>query len=191
MEKPQYYSVDQLVEMIAEPNRSVCRKILDDNRALFEIAPGSSHNHQAWRGGYLDHVVDCCNIAILFYHPWNIVRPRPYTLSSVILVLFLHDIEKPWKYELTPDGRLVDRKDLMKDKNARKAFRDRKLAEYGISLSDQESNAFAYVEGEGYDYSNKVRVMNELAAFCHACDNLSARDSHDHPRKHDSWGKEF
>lgn len=45
-----------------------------------------------------------------------------------------------------------------------------------------------YVEGELSHYSSTHRVMNELAAFCHQCDNWSARAWYQFPLiSQDPW----
>ena len=162
-----YYGIKQMLHMIDEPNRSACLKLYYDNEALFNTAEGSSFNHQAWEGGYADHVREVMNIAVMLYPVYSI-RPLNFTLSDALLVLFLHDLEKPWKN----DGSI--------GKSARAIIRALKIAEYGIKLTEQQSNALLYVEGEGNDYTNKERKMNELAAFCHVCDVSSARIFHDH-----------
>ena len=66
-----YRSLNELLEMIEEPNGSICRKVLQDNYNLFSKARGSSHNHQAWEGGYLDHLTEIMNIAMVLYEPLN------------------------------------------------------------------------------------------------------------------------
>lgn len=68
------------------------------------------------------------------------------------------------------------------------AFRIKKIKEYGIHLTPDQENGIKYIEGEGNDYTNKRRVMNELAAFCHVCDVSSARIGPDNPfEKNDPW----
>lgn len=172
---PSLIRLEQLFQLIEEPARTGCLKLLkriaeDDLRG----APGSSHNHQAWPGGYLDHVAEVMEIAVRQHAALTMMRPLPFTLSDALLVLFLHDLEKPWKYE--KDKPLFDKVD-------RHAFRMKKIAKYGIALSADHVNAIRYVEGELDDYSPKRRVMGRLAAFCHACDVLSARLWFDEPQK--------
>ena len=77
-----YQPVDVMLAMVDQPNYSACRRILDDNRALFEKVPGSSHNHQAWPGGYLDHVQETMNVAGVFYESLGLLRPLPFTLGD-------------------------------------------------------------------------------------------------------------
>lgn len=183
--QPTYYSLKNLIGMIDEPNRSVCLKILEENRTLFQTVQGSSHNHQEWEGGYLDHVQDVMNIGAVLYNQLNPLRPLPFSISDVLLVLFLHDIEKPWKYEIT-DGTLRIKPELA-DKGNQREFRKRKLKEYGITLTPDQENGMKYVEGEYKDYSPGQRAMNPLAALCHLADVTSARIWFDYPSTNDPW----
>lgn len=175
-----YESVETLVARIDEPNRSACARILADHRALFATVQGSTHNHQAWRGGYLDHVAEVMNIACVLYDRFVALRPLPFSRSDLLLVVFLHDIEKPWKYELGADGQLHHKAELQ-GKEAHQQFRMAMLARYGIVLAAEHENGLRYAEGELADYSNKQRRMGPLAAMAHMCDVASARLWFDHP----------
>lgn len=179
------YGLKNLVEMIDEPNRSKCRKILKDSLSLFKKAYGSTHNHQNWPGGYYDHITEVTNQAVYRYR----TNPRllPFSLSDALLVSFLHDIEKPWKYEIGPDGELRHNSSF-KTGEDQHIFVGRKLREYGIVLSAEHENALRYVHGEGDDYSSKRRVAGPLAAFCHICDYWIARIDFDCPMvENDPW----
>lgn len=182
-----YLKIEKLIELIDEPHRNICKKILADHRALFEKTPGSTHNHQTWPGGYIDHVTDGMNYGRhLYAFDKAFGRPLPFSLSDALLIFFLHDIEKPWRIFVFENGEAVNRKGL-DTKEAFKKFREDKLAEYGFKLSADQINALTYVEGEHNDYSSKRRVMNELAAFCHKIDNWSARGWFDYPKEFDEW----
>ena len=102
--KSKYHTVTEMLYMIDEPNQSACWKIFEKNCKLFRAVQGSTNNHQNWPGGYYDHVREVMNVAIDLYAFLNSHRPLPFSLSDLLLVLFLHDIEKPWKYELHDDG---------------------------------------------------------------------------------------
>ena len=164
-----------LLDVVEPVNRKKCYQLLLDNMERFERAMGSSHNHQAWTGGYLDHVREVMHIGLTLYSALNSMRPLPFSMGDASLVLFLHDLEKPWK----------DAESIwdFKTKAGRKKFRLDKLTEYDIQLTPEQHNALEYVEGEGSDYSPKRRVMNEMAAFCHMCDVASARIWFDEPNK--------
>lgn len=173
-------SLAALLDLIDPPNRAACARILDDNRALFATVPGSTHNHQAWPGGYLDHVHEIMNIALVLHRTLDALRPLPFTVSDALLVVFLHDLEKPWKYELGPDGHL-QHVASQRTKDQHHAFRLAKLAAYGVTLTADHDNGLRYVEGELTDYTNRERRMGPLAALCHCADVTSARLWFDHP----------
>lgn len=183
--KPKYYTLEDLVGMIGEPSRKICQHILKDNIILFKTVQGSSHNHQAWPGGYFDHIQEVMNVGLVLFNQLSSIRPLPFSLSDVMLILFLHDIEKPWKYEFI-DG-LPQIKPDLKDKVAQREFRNKKLKEYGIELTLDQEIGMKYVEGESNDYTPGKRSMNPLAAICHAADVISARIWFDYPALNDSW----
>jgi hypothetical protein len=183
----QYVPIDDLIQLITEPNRTAVRKILAANRELFGKVQGSTHNHQAWPGGYLDHVTEVMNIALVLFRTLDARRRLPFSISDILLVVFLHDIEKPWKYEIGPDGQL-QHKATMLTKADHQRFRMAKLAEYGVMLNDDHENGLAYAEGELNDYSSRERKMRPLAALAHLCDVTSARIWFDHPAPtDDAW----
>ena len=176
-----------MLELIEEPNRSACITILQDNEKLFKTAKGSSNNHHTWLGGYYDHIMEVMNIAIVLYERLNSLRPLPFSLSDLLLVLYLHDIEKPWRYDVGEDGKLYNKSDLDTPEKQH-IFREKKLKEYGILLTEKQENGLKYVEGEGKDYSGKHRTMGPLAALAHTCDVTSARVYFDYPLvDNDSW----
>lgn len=183
----EYLSIENLLENINEPNGSICKRILADHRALFEKARGSTHNHQVWKGGYIDHITDGMNYGMhLYAFDRAFGRPLPFSLSDVLLVFFLHDLEKPWRI-LVKDGKASNREGLA-TKDEFKKFREDKLAEYGLVLTPAQINGFTYIEGEHKDYSSTYRVMNELAAFCHKIDTWCARGWYDYPKAEgDEW----
>lgn len=158
-------TIQSMLSSIDEPNSTLCFRLLECHGERFSVAWGSSHNHQAYEGGYLEHVRATMRIATDLYPAMSSIDILPFSLSDALLVLFLHDIEKPWK------------KDFPKDfsKPFRAMFRRHLLIDAGIGLTSEQQNALAYVEGEGDDYRSDKRVMNELAAFCHMCDVASAR----------------
>ena len=69
-----YFDLDDLVQLCNAALQF--QKLLKDHAEKFEIARGSSHNHQAWDGGYLDHVVETLNIA--FWLVTTSPRPLPF-----------------------------------------------------------------------------------------------------------------
>ncbi len=176
------YSLKDMIKMIDYPNHGYCDRMVADNLELFISAHGSAHNHQNWPGGYWDHIEEVMNMAVILYQ--SDPRPFPFTLSSALLVDFLHDVEKPWKYEIGLDGQLRHKEEFSTEEKSH-AFRDKKIKEYNIILTPDEENALKYVHGEGDDYSNRQRVMGPLGAFCHICDVWVARIRFDCPMEAD------
>lgn len=161
-------------------NRAACLRLLNTEGGRFRQSYGAVANHQVWPGGYYDHIREVMNLACLLYGPMHAAMQLPFSLADALLVLFLHDIEKPWKYERLAEGTLEIVSGL-KRKDAQHAFQLAKINEYGIVLTPEQANALHYVEGEGADYNPRQRVMNELAAFCHACDTMVARIRYNNP----------
>lgn len=188
MSTPKYFRMEEALNFIDEPNRTACLKILNENRKLFETIPGSTHNHQTFVGGFYGHIEDCLNYAYYLYDfDASFGRPLPFSKSDALLIMFLHDLEKPWRIEVLDDGTVRNRLGL-DTKAAFKEFRERKLSEYNVKLDGNLLNALTYVEGELSDYSSTHRVMNELAAFCHKVDVHSARIWYSYPAEfNDPW----
>jgi hypothetical protein len=169
-----------LLWFVKRLHRQACKQIMRDHREMFCQAPGSGHNHQAFKGGYLGHVSEVMTIGFVLWWTSRVFwyrRSLSFTLSDVLLILFLHDIEKPFKYTPTEDGGVE-----IGSKDERERFRYELLERYGIVLDSEQDNAMRYVEGEYRDYSSTKRVMRELAAFCHVCDVISARIYWNEPR---------
>jgi len=167
-----FAKINRMLDTLDEDTATKCRKIYTDCKDIFDEAPGSGHNHQAWPGGYLGHVEETMNIACILYDSMSKYRSLDFALEDALLVLYLHDIEKPWKY--AGEGGI-------KTKAERKAFREYLINTYGIELTPEQKNGLKYVEGEFEDYSNRRRVQGPLAAFCHMCDVASARIWFDFP----------
>lgn len=165
-----YTTLDEFYHMVPEAAKLKHIMDMDDTKT----AMGSSHNHQAWVGGYTDHVLETLNIGIWLYV--SSPRPMPFPLEDALLVLFLHDIEKPFKNTQT-----------WRDKQERRDFRTMLIQQNQIRLTEEQQNALRYVEGvPDSEYSNKERVMGAMAAFCHMCDIASARLWHDKGATH-AW----
>jgi hypothetical protein len=169
MEQGHYLDITSLMSLIPDPNRTNLWAIVRSNQERFLKSKGSSNNHQAWEGGYIDHVTEAMNIACQQYVWMRRARRLPFELHEALEVMFLHDLEKPWKYSADPDPKI-------KTKDDRKLFRNQMIEAFHIKLTDDQWNALRYVEGvPDCEYTPGERTMGELAAFCHCCDILSAR----------------
>jgi|SRR3989344_2525871 len=188
MTQIEYFGLEQMLDIIEEPNRTCAYQLLNDNMPLFSKARGSSHNHQAWEGGYLDHITEVMNIAIALYFILDSRRKLLFSLSDALLVLFLHDLEKPWRYYTNERGICGISKELADKEKTAVPFVEQKTRQYNFKLSEEHWNGIKYAEGEKNDYSPNKRIQTPLAAFVHMCDVWSARGWYDYPLKErDSW----
>ncbi len=184
-----YFTLNEMLGMIDEENASGCSAMVDDNYSIFFDAKGASHNHQAWPGGYIDHIVDAMNNGIKEYQHDTFLRPGSlqFSLSDLLLIIFLHDLEKPWKQYATAMG-APELLEQFSTEEGKHQFRMDKIAEYGIKLTEYQLNALMHIEGEKGLYSPNKRVQNELAAYCHICDVKGARVWHQYPlAQDDPW----
>ena len=184
---PKYHSLNDLINMIDEPNRTSCNKLIEDNKERFRIAVGSSHNHQNWIGGYVDHLCEIMHLAVVFFRTLNGLRPLTFSLSDALLALYLHDLEKPWRYQTDAEGNCKINPALADKKKTALAFVEQKAKEYNFTLTEEHWNAVKYAEGEKDDYSPGKRTSTPLAAFVHLCDSWSARGWYDWPKEKDEW----
>ncbi len=169
----------ELLESITDSRGAVMLQIYNDNKDLFHFAAGSSHNHQAWEGGYADHIAEILRINIVLYDSLNALRLLNFSKDSAAIVLFLHDAEKPFRYGPKDDGRCHPWREKAVSGVDWEQLKHEIIAkwqeEYGFSLFDDEYNALIYTHGEGDDYRKDKRVACPLAAYVHHCDNTSAR----------------
>lgn len=164
----------RLIDLIESKNRIGCIHLLLENEDRITESKGSECKHQAWRGGYLDHLIETMEFAKDLYTQMNTKRRLIFTLSDAILVLFLHDLEKPFKYHNPIFSSLTDEQKFN--------FILDKASEHNIKLGTRHLNALKYIHGEGYDYNPKIRIQKPLAAFVHICDVASARIWYNEPK---------
>jgi hypothetical protein len=163
-----YLYIPKIIELTNPVNQTPLDELYREALLEHPTAAGSSHNHQAWEGGYFDHVREVCNIAISLYHTFANLRPLPFSLADALEVLLVHDIEKLWR----PEGGFTSK---VTRAQLRRSVIEKRLA----SFTEEQYTAVTYCEGENPDYSPNERKMNELGAFCHMCDVASARLWHD------------
>lgn len=138
--------------------------LLEYLKKEFPDAPGSSGNHQSYPGGYYDHIADCMYNGYTLYDSFIKDTDSEISLSDMMVVLFLHDIEKPVKYSMEKNMRPSDEE-----------IRILLLDKFNIKLSNDIILGLKYIHGEGDDYRKDKRVMTPLCAICHCSDVISAR----------------
>lgn len=165
------------LSLISSDNKDACIQLYNDNKDRFLESKGSMSKHQSWIGGYIDHLVETMEFGLDLYNSMSIKRELPFTISDVIIVLFLHDLEKPFKYvePVLEFGSDIDKLNFIINKSN----------EYKIKLSEMHINGLKYIHGENDDYNFK-RVQKPLAAFVHICDVVSARIWFDYPKNNNN-----
>lgn len=178
--KPDYHPLVAAIQWIQhEGNRARCIRLFEDHEVIFRIAPGSKSKHQDWPGGYLHHLEETMNIALLLYREMKKTkRDVPFFLGDAILVLFLHDLEKPWKYGGDEDAA----RELKIYGGNNLEFVLAKAKQYEFELTSDHVNALQFVHGEGEAYDPYNRLQRPLAAFVHICDVTSARIWYNYPK---------
>lgn len=156
---------------VAEPNKSKLFRLYNEHSEKFINSPGSLGTHQVWSGGYIDHIVDMFDIAeTLWVSKIKHGIKLPFTYGDLVFVIALHDVEKPFKYCEDPFFNTRSTKEILYHI----------VDEYKFELTPIHLNALKYAHGENEDYVRGQRVMNELAAYLHACDVISARAHFEH-----------
>lgn len=173
--------LDELINLIDEPYRIICQRIVNEHGKLFREAPGSRTKHHAWRGGYHDHIVDAMNRAVRAYGEqsatgrlFELPRESRFSLSDVLVAIFLHDIEKPWKY--VPDAWfMVSPLGPVSTKAERADVRWRIIEYYGFLLPGRIIHAILHAEGvRDADYSPDVQLLWPIGMLTHIADHSSA-----------------
>lgn len=171
-----YKTLDYFLNKIEEPNAARCKTLFIDFQERFKSAPGSLRKHQAWKGGYIHHIEETMNLGHMIYKEMNAFRKLPFTFSDVALVLFLHDLEKPFRY-------VPSKKDFKNDLEKHE-FIESLIKKYKIKLNANHKNALQYIHGEGDSFHRTKRIQKPLAAFVHCLDTMSARIWFDEPKKY-------
>lgn len=176
--------LEDLLAKIEPTKAAVCRQILNNYQDVIYDLPGSMTKHQAWPGGYIAHIEEVMNLAIVLHEALDKQRRLPFSLSDALFVLFLHDFDKLLRYK-RKNGKFV----AVKSHDNDYADQVKKLLkrDYNYTLSADEHNALKYAHGEGADYHPTKRIMRPLATLVHCCDVISARIWHDYGRDSHNW----
>jgi hypothetical protein len=161
-------NIKSSIGAIRGDNYHKCLDLLMFLKDKYPNAPGSSHNHQAFKGGYYKHISSVLDYANELYHLMQMKNENlNFSMSDVTLVLFLHDIEKPIKYSEDFQGENDD------------TIRQKLIKQFDITLTKEQELSIKYIHGEGNDYKKDQRIMSPLCAFCHCCDVISSRIFYD------------
>lgn len=170
-------NLEKLLNKIKLPQRKLCKNLLKDFEKEIINLPGSKTKHQAWSGGYKDHLEETMNIAQILYRTLNSKRKLEFSLSGSLFTLFIHDFDKIFRY--TNNKQETRNFDLF--------FKDYLYKKYKYRLSKEEFNALKYIHGENTDYHPTKKIMLPLTAFVHCCDIISSRIWFDRGKNEKLW----
>ena len=151
--------ISSFLHKMTTPQELACRGFLNDHREVLKDAPGSTTNHQAWPGGYLGHIEEVMKLAVNLFPIFesHATETLPFTLSDALFVLFLHDIEKPWRLTGEPGSYYSRYHKADQWEHQRRLLRDNGFWEL---LEPMHIQALQYVEGEKGDYTQGKRTMS-------------------------------
>ena len=147
---------------------------------LINYWPASSTAHHNWEQGWSDHTAQVVDFGIKLY---NKVIPKAranFNLDDVILVCFVHDLDKLWRYK-DSEGKRKNRK-IRFDYVKRDPFEptSKVVAECfraGIELTDQHIEAINNHHGGFTPHLISVQSKNvrltQLSALVHTADLFS------------------
>lgn len=186
-----YRSIEELVQMIDNTfYRDSCFQILEENRDIFSKSPGSKFNHHIWSGGYLDYVAETMNTGVVLYSVTNALRLWHFSLSDMLFVLFLHNLEVPWEISGESDNDLNSDPVLGKSLRSQdKKFGRNLLNDYVIHLNEEQKDALYYIRCGSNSNVSIGKCMTPMAVMCYMIKVLSIGAWHDFPlqKGEDPW----
>lgn len=145
----------------------------------FTTAPAAVKYHHNWHGGLNTHTEQVMNIAVNLFNKWE--DEFNVKLDDIIIVSFIHDLDKMYRYKLRPLSEKKENKPFYVYKYKNRATYPpemdvlRILAEHNISLTRQQTEALVWHHGGWSDASKTYKSNSQLAALIHIADLFSAR----------------
>ncbi len=173
----------QIREYLEEVKMSALRKNLlrlyDDIEGKLKENPASIKYHHNYTSGLYVHTLEVMEYAVGIFELYKDQFVNYFNRDDVILVSFIHDLEKTTKYKrnMSPNvGRNKYETEFL--------YNDKKIdindtaevvnlvSRYNIFLTDMQLNSLGFHHG---GYSTDKGQMGELACLLHAADLFSTR----------------
>ena len=175
--------IDYLKKITSQKYRDPLLKLYADIELILKAMPAAIRWHHDEEGGLYRHTKEVISIALDIYNFLRAdLKKRAITENDVILVAFVHDLEKMTKYKKNKNYE-PDRKYEKGYKETRFVFNYDKIdmndtaqvvrlcARYEIFLSDSQLNALTYAHG---GWSVDKGELKPLATILHAADLISS-----------------
>jgi len=148
-------------------------KMYDDIEQAMQNAPASTKFHHRDKGGLFRHTKEVMEIGLQLYDILLAdMRKRAITKDDVIIVTFIHDIEKLVKYRRMKEPTAYQTFEYNYDKVDINdtAFIVHFVTKYGLALTEKHLNSLTFSHG---GWSRDRGKMMPLAVLLHAADLLS------------------
>ncbi len=166
---------DYLEEIKMPALRKNLLKLYGDVEEKLKAIPASIKYHHNYQSGLYVHTLEVMQFSIEIFELYKDKFMQHFTRDDIILVAFIHDLEKVTKYKKNQSQNNgfswapflynynnVDMNDSVEVINL--------ICKYGIFLSDIQSNALCYHHG---GWSPQKGKLTELATLLHIADLLS------------------
>ena len=124
-----------------EPLAELVTGLLDEHRELLLKLPAATHNHHAYAGGFLEHVLSVTKTCVYLADKYAEVCPElqpPLDKDLIVAGGVLHDVGKLRELELTPTGaeysasgaligHILQGRDMLREAAAKHPIDDEKL----------------------------------------------------------------
>jgi len=175
--------IDYLKKITNQKYRNALLKLYADIESTLKAMPAAIRWHHSEEGGLYRHTKEVISIAFNIYNCLRVdLKKRAITENDVILVAFVHDLEKMTKYKKNMNYE-PNRKYEKGYKETEFVFNYNKIgmndtaqivrlcARYEIFLSDIHLNAMTYSHG---GWSVDKGELTPLATILHAADLISS-----------------
>jgi hypothetical protein len=156
----------------------------DSLKDLIYTMPAAVGRHHSYPGGYGDHV---SQVMYLSYKMWAEVSDNTpsVTQDDILLVAFVHDLDKLWRYRPTTNPKLLEKGQKFEYRDDAIPYTDvsKTVAECfrrGIILEDKHLEAIDHHHG-GWSadissvFAPRGRYMTQLSTILHCADMLSTK----------------
>ena len=189
------------INKIFQPERAeLLNKMYNDlgDRVIFAPASSFAHFHNAFPGGYIDHILRVMDFSLLLHNQWQVagLKSDNYSKEELLFAAMHHDLGKLVMPGDGGDGYVLNKSEWHR-KNQGKEFevneniphaliQDRSiflLQHYGIKMSWNEYLAIRIHDGV-YDDANKnyyvnfnvtSKLRNNMPVILHHADIMAAR----------------
>lgn len=181
-----YEGITKILPLIEDETiKEKILKLCENNKTKMEYFPASASRHHSWKGGYADHIFEVMRFSVeLFRLVKKYAQNISFNQDDVIIVSFVHDIDKLERYKETTDGWKI-KKGIMWEIADGLLYPDEsasvvlECAKAGLFLTKEQVEAVSHHHGFASNnlasvYSYDRGGVTTLSVLIHSADMLSA-----------------